>query len=72
MKNSRHNDEFLHGVVVVVVLLFSPFSIETHVASETETMSGNFELEEFDGLGTVLAPRIPNAENRDLEAKVCV
>lgn len=33
-------------------------------------MSSDFELEEFNGLGTALAPRIPNAENRDLETKV--
>lgn len=33
-------------------------------------MSNDFELEEFNGLGTTLAPRIPNAENRDLETKV--
>jgi hypothetical protein len=33
-------------------------------------MSADLELEEFNGLGTALAPRIPNAENRNLEAKV--
>jgi hypothetical protein len=33
-------------------------------------MSSEFELEEFNGLGSALAPRIPNAENRDLETKV--
>jgi len=33
-------------------------------------MSSDLELEEFNGLGTELAPRIPNAENRNLEAKV--
>jgi hypothetical protein len=33
-------------------------------------MSSDLELEEFNGLGTTLAPRIPNAENRNLEAKV--
>lgn len=33
-------------------------------------MSSDLELEEFNGLGTALAPRIPNAENRNLEAKV--
>ena len=33
-------------------------------------MSSDLELEEFNGLGTALAPRIPNAENRHLEAKV--
>ncbi|CAF0852507.1 unnamed protein product [Rotaria sp. Silwood1] len=33
-------------------------------------MSSNFELEEFNGLGTTLAPRIPNAENRNLESKI--
>ena len=33
-------------------------------------MSTDFELEEFNGLGTTLAPRIPNAENRNIEAKV--
>ena len=33
-------------------------------------MSSDLELEEFNGLGTALAPRIPNAENRDLETKV--
>ena len=35
-----------------------------------KTMSTDLELEEFNGLGTTLAPRIPNAENRNLEAKV--
>lgn len=34
-------------------------------------MSSDLELEEFNGLGTALAPRIPNADNRNLEAKVC-
>jgi len=33
-------------------------------------MSSDLELEEFNGLGTALAPRIPNAENRNLELKV--
>ncbi|CAF3917236.1 unnamed protein product [Rotaria magnacalcarata] len=33
-------------------------------------MSSDFELEEFNGLGTTLAPRIPNAENRTLETKI--
>ncbi|CAF1233483.1 unnamed protein product, partial [Rotaria sordida] len=33
-------------------------------------MSSDFELEEFNGLGTTLAPRIPNAENRNLESKI--
>jgi phosphoglycerate-specific signal transduction histidine kinase len=33
-------------------------------------MSTDLELEEFNGLGTALAPRIPNAENRNLEAKI--
>ena len=33
-------------------------------------MSSNYELEEFNGLGPALAPRIPNAENRELESKV--
>ena len=33
-------------------------------------MSNDLELEEFSGLGTALAPRIPNAENRNLESKV--
>jgi hypothetical protein len=35
-------------------------------------MSTDLELEEFNGLGTTLAPRIPNAENRNLEAKVLI
>ncbi len=35
-------------------------------------MSSDLELEEFSGLGTALAPRIPNAENRNLETKVCL
>jgi hypothetical protein len=33
-------------------------------------MSFDLELEEFNGLGTALAPRIPNTENRNLESKV--
>ena len=33
-------------------------------------MNFDLELEEFNGLGTALAPRIPNAENRNLEAQV--
>ncbi|CAF0900037.1 unnamed protein product [Adineta ricciae] len=33
-------------------------------------MSSHYELEEFNGLGPALAPRIPNAENRELESKV--
>ncbi|CAF0749053.1 unnamed protein product [Adineta steineri] len=33
-------------------------------------MSANLELEGFNGLGSALAPRIPNAENRNLETKI--
>ncbi|UJR23536.1 hypothetical protein I4U23_026526 [Adineta vaga] len=33
-------------------------------------MSTNYQLEEFNGLGPALAPRIPNAENRELESKI--
>ena len=33
-------------------------------------MTSDLELEEFSGLGTTLAPRISNAENRSLETMV--
>ena len=33
-------------------------------------MTSDLELEEFSELGTTLAPRISNAENRNLETKV--
>jgi len=76
-RRNFHGNKCSHDVFKCVFLLVSLRYEQARrkfqavfLSIKQKIMSSDLELEEFNGLGTALAPRIPNAENRNLELKV--